>query len=373
MTIDDAQRRGARGVDRLPGRLDDGARLRRRVRRRVNAWYVWIPLCVLFVAPFLRPARRAARALLHLDLLVLLGFSVSLAFFNHARIDLSVPLVYPLLVYLLVRMLLRRAPRRRRGAPSRCGCSCRSRGWRVALVFLVGFRVGLNVTNSNVIDVGYSGVIGADRLVHGKPLYGELAEGRRSTATPTARSTTTPTCRSSVWPWSGSWDDLPAAHAAAVVFDLLTIAGLFLLGRRIRGPVARRSCSPTPGPPTRSRCYALDDEHQRRARRAAARRRAARRRRAPAARGACAGARRADEVRAARARAAVRAHAARRARARPAAGAACRSSPTRSRSRSTAARRDAAGAASDGDLHTFWDRTIAFQRDRESPFSVWGL
>ena len=37
---------------------------------------------------------------------MLLGFSISLAFFNHAEIGLSVPLVYPFLVYLLVRMLL---------------------------------------------------------------------------------------------------------------------------------------------------------------------------------------------------------------------------------------------------------------------------
>jgi hypothetical protein len=29
---------------------------------------------------------------------------------------------------------------------------------------------------------------------------------------------------------------LPAAHAAAIAFDLLTLVGLFLLGRRIRGP-----------------------------------------------------------------------------------------------------------------------------------------
>ena len=71
--------------------------------------------------------------MLHLDLLVLSAFSASTAFFNAARIDVSVPLVYPLLAYLLARMLwigLRRrdaAPRRPAG---RCGCSCRSAGWR---------------------------------------------------------------------------------------------------------------------------------------------------------------------------------------------------------------------------------------------------
>ena len=36
-------------------------------------------------------------------------------------------------------------------------------------------------------------------------------------------------------PWSGAWDDLPAAHGAAIAFDLLTLLGLFLLGRRLRG------------------------------------------------------------------------------------------------------------------------------------------
>ena len=66
-----------------------------------NALWVWLPLCALFVLPFARPPWR----LLHLDLAVLLAFSVSYAFFNASRIDVSVPLVYPLLAYLLARML----------------------------------------------------------------------------------------------------------------------------------------------------------------------------------------------------------------------------------------------------------------------------
>ena len=69
--------------------------------RVTNALWVWLPLCALFVLPFARPPLR----LLHLDLAVLLAFSVSYAFFNASRIDVSVPLVYPLLVYLLARML----------------------------------------------------------------------------------------------------------------------------------------------------------------------------------------------------------------------------------------------------------------------------
>jgi Glycosyltransferase family 87 len=35
-------------------------------------------------------------------------------------------------------------------------------------------------------------------------------------------------------PWSGRWDDLPAAHGAAIVFELLALGGLLLLGRRMR-------------------------------------------------------------------------------------------------------------------------------------------
>ena len=78
----------------------------------VNALYVWLPLCLLFLLPFID--WRRPFSLLHLDLLVLLSFSVSLAFFNHAHIYASVPLTYPPLLYLLARMLA--LLRRRSGA-----------------------------------------------------------------------------------------------------------------------------------------------------------------------------------------------------------------------------------------------------------------
>ena len=73
--------------------------------RRVNSWYVWIPLCVLFVAPFL-PVAPPPVAACTSTCSCWCCFSVSLAFFNHAEIGLSVPLAYPFLLYLLVRMLL---------------------------------------------------------------------------------------------------------------------------------------------------------------------------------------------------------------------------------------------------------------------------
>jgi hypothetical protein len=207
--------------------------------RHVNALYIWIPLCLLFFAPFFdwrKPLR-----LLHLDLLVLLSFSVSLAFFNHAHIYASTPLVYPPLVYLLVRMLLlARVGRRAQGERSKALEPPRLLVpvpvLAIGVVFLLGFRIALNVVDSNVIDVGYAGVIGAERIAHNEPLYGGYPADNEhgDTYGPVNYEAYAPFQQ--IFGWSGQWDDLPAAHAAAIVFDLLAVALLFLLGRRVRGP-----------------------------------------------------------------------------------------------------------------------------------------
>ena len=199
--------------------------------RRVNAWYLWLPLSLLFVAPFVPFKSRPT--LLHLDLLMLLGFSISLAFFNNARIGLSVPLVYPFLIYLLVRMLLLANGRGLPRAPLRLLVP--EQWLAVATVFLMAFRIGLNVLNSNVIDVGYAGVIGADKLIHGVPLYGHWPHDNLYGDTYGTVSYLMYVPFRLIFGWSGTWDSLPAAHAAAIFFDLLTMAGLYLLGRRLRG------------------------------------------------------------------------------------------------------------------------------------------
>ena len=199
--------------------------------RKLNAPYVWIPLCLLFLAPFVDP-RRPWR-LLHLDLLVLLGFGASHVFFNRGDIETSVPLVYPVLLYLLGRLLwtgLRPPERRGRLVPLvPVGVLA------LGIVLLVGFRVGLNVVDSNPIDVGYAGVIGADRIADGDPLYGPGFSDdvqRGDTYGPVAYLAYVPF--EQAMPWSGVWDDLPAAHGAALAFDLLTLLGLVALGRRLR-------------------------------------------------------------------------------------------------------------------------------------------
>lgn len=203
--------------------------------RKVNAPYVWIALLVAFVIPFV-DWRRPFRAR-HGDLLAIAGLSVSLAYFNGANIEASVPLSYPPLLWLLGRMLwvgLRRGDEAKAVDPLRLLVPA---SWlAIGIIFLLGFRVGLNVTDSNVIDVGYSGVIGADRLVHGERIYENFPKDDPAGDTygPVAYAAYVPF--ELAMPWKGRWDDLPAAHGAAILFDLLACGLLFLLGRRVRGP-----------------------------------------------------------------------------------------------------------------------------------------
>ena len=197
------------------------------VARSLNAWYVWLPLGLLFAAPFVDP-RRPFR-LLHLDLAVLLLFGVSQYFFNRGEIDVSVPIATALLAYLLGRLLF--AGFRPRPAPGRLVPLLPVWALAVGLVLLVGFRVTLNAADSHVIDVGYASVFGADRLQHGEDLYqrgGDLDD----TYGPVTYLAYQPF--EALFPADGSSGYRDAARAAAITFDLLVIAGLVLLGSRMR-------------------------------------------------------------------------------------------------------------------------------------------
>ncbi len=202
---------------------------------KLNAPYVFLPLCAIFLLGLVdwRRLRRVA----NLDLVVLLGFGVSHFFFNRAEIGVSVPLVYPVLLYLLGRSLW--IGLRGRGVGLRPVWPAM---WMVvAALFLMGLRVGLIVADAGAVDVGYAGVVGADRISHGEPIYATFPDdiSQGDTYGPVDYLAYVPFER--IWPWSGSWDDLPAAHAASVVFDIATFALLLLLGIRIRpGPEGQR-------------------------------------------------------------------------------------------------------------------------------------
>jgi hypothetical protein len=220
--------------------------------------YVWLSFCFLFLiglADFRRPL--SAR---NLDLLVLLSFSLSLVFFNRGEIFRSVPLVYPPLAYLLGRALW--IGMRRRGPSLQPTWPV----WALAAtaVFLAGFRVGLNLESKyGVIDVGYAGVIGANRIADGDSPYGHMPQ--RGTLEPCGpkdasgdvrdRIQENGRCESAnehgdtygpvsyaayipaylVLGWSGKWDTLPAGHATSIAFDLLALLGLALVGLRFGG------------------------------------------------------------------------------------------------------------------------------------------
>lgn len=203
--------------------------------RKLNAPFVFIPLCLLFLLPFVDP-RRPFR-IVHLDLLALLAFAVSHFYFNKGDISVSVPLQYPPMIYLLGRMLWIGFRPRERAQPLVPFAPVFVLA--LGLLFLVGFRVALNIADSRVIDVGYAGVIGADRIADGDQLYGEgqwpkgIEKG--DTYGPVGYLAYVPW--EQAMPWKGAWDKLPAAHAAALMFDLLTLLGLLVLGRRLRaGP-----------------------------------------------------------------------------------------------------------------------------------------
>ena len=65
----------------------------------LNAPYVWLPLCAIFLLGLLDFHRLGRMA--HLDLIALLGFGVSHFYFNRGEIGVSAPLAYIPLVYLL--------------------------------------------------------------------------------------------------------------------------------------------------------------------------------------------------------------------------------------------------------------------------------
>jgi hypothetical protein len=188
--------------------------------RLANRWWIFLPLSALFLGGLIDWRRPISMRTL--DLLALLSFGISLHWFIAGNLFVSTPLIYPPMVYLTVRMLW-------------VGCSHRPRRVEVgptqalilvALTFaLIGFRLGLNNQDSNILDVGYAGVVGADRLLHGTIPYGHM---------PTKAVYVAYMPFVAIFGWSGLWDDLPAAHVAACAFDLLAIAGLFVAGWRFR-------------------------------------------------------------------------------------------------------------------------------------------
>ena len=201
----------------------------------LNSPWIWGPLAGIFLLGLMD--FRRLRKWVHLDLAVLLSFGISQAFFNAAEIGVSVPLYYPPLVYLLLRMLWIGFRGEGRGGGAGEGLRPSAPRWLLIglVIGLVAVRLAGNIADSGVIDVGYAGVIGADRITDAEPIYGADAfpENNRTGDTYGPANYFAYVPFEEALPWSGAWDDLPAAHAAAITFDLLTILGLYALGRAV--------------------------------------------------------------------------------------------------------------------------------------------
>ena len=224
---------------------------------KINTPWVWGLFCLVFLVG-LADLRRPL-SMRNLDLIMLLSPTASLWYFNHGNVFTAVPLFYPALAWVVFRGVWIGVTGR--GSPSRPIWPA----WVLlaAAVFLGGFRIGLNVQASNVIDVGYSGVIGAERIVDGRapwgnfPIEGNLkacgpadasgeireriqTNGRCESANPQG-DTYGPVAYESYIPgyllfgWSGKWDSLPAVHFTSIAFDILCMLGLWLVGRRFGG------------------------------------------------------------------------------------------------------------------------------------------
>jgi Glycosyltransferase family 87 len=223
----------------------------------INRPMIWLSFCLFFLVGLAN--LRKPFCLRNLDLLVFLSFSIHLWYFNEGRVFESVAASSVPFLYLIGR--------------------CAWIGWTnraspvapalpvwllvAATILLVGFRVGLNTEQPGVLDVGYAGVIGADRLANGETPYGNFpvkdtgrpcgrptedgdivdwiqANGRCETANHLG-DTYGPVNYHAYLPglgllgWSGKWDSLPAVRFTTIVFDLLAILGLAAVGFRFGG------------------------------------------------------------------------------------------------------------------------------------------
>ena len=195
-------------------------------------WWVVVPFALAFLVPFLN-LRRWQR-IVHLDALALLSFLVSYYVFDHVHLEAAVWLAYPPLIYLLGRLVMigtGRSP-----AP-RWSPVLSTKVLFAGLLFLTAARVALNFIDAPVSDVGFASVLGAHRIAHGLPLhYNDPGHG--DTYGPIAYLAYLPFER--LWRFHGTWDYLPAAHVASMVFDLVTLGGLIALGTRLRPGAAGR-------------------------------------------------------------------------------------------------------------------------------------
>ncbi len=197
--------------------------------KQANYWWVWLPLSLAFTAAVWRTDRLLS--VRNFDVVALLGFLVSHGFYREGVVFEAVVLWYPPLVYLFVRTLL-------------MGFGVGERVEKTSnlpfsvLMVLAGLAGGLVLSlnvDSRVIDVGYAGVVGADRILDGIIPYGNMPSdvGTGDTYGPLNYLLYVPFVL--MFGFSGEWDFLPAAHALTLFSFIAGAMALFILGYRLSG------------------------------------------------------------------------------------------------------------------------------------------
>jgi hypothetical protein len=188
-----------------------------------------IVLAVLFVLPFVDP-RRPFR-MLHLDVLAMASFTVSLVLFNTGHLYASVPLQYPPLLYLLGRLLWLGTRATPVGEPAMPFVSERLLTAGV-LLLLLG-RIAFDSAWGQAGDVAYAGVFGADSIHHGWPLYTTVHPTHLDTYGPVNYLIYLPS--EFAFPLGPGWaaGSMTAAHVTAITLDLIVVTLLMALGRKL--------------------------------------------------------------------------------------------------------------------------------------------
>lgn len=184
---------------------------------------------ILFLVPFVD--RRRPFRMLHLDLLVLLSFGISHLFAARGDIYLSTPLFYPPLLYLLVRLLMIAF---NRGPPAPERLTWLSERWLLAgLALILAVRYGYDILDGQVNDVGYASQYGADSIINGYPVYDSSpGSGNLDSYGPITYLAYVPF--DLLFGFDLRHNDTGGAVAAAIVFDLIAVSGLYVFGRRLR-------------------------------------------------------------------------------------------------------------------------------------------
>jgi Glycosyltransferase family 87 len=197
--------------------------------KHANYWWVWGPLALVFALAFIRTDKLFS--LRNLDVVALLGFLVSHGFFRQGIVYEAVLLWYPPLIYLFLRTLLMGF-----GVGERVEKTSNLPTW---LLFVLaglagGLVLGLNL-DARVIDVGYAGVVGADRILDGTMPYGNMPAdvGTGDTYGPLNYLLYAPFVL--IFGFSGEWDFLPAAHALTVFSFVVGALALLFAGWKLAG------------------------------------------------------------------------------------------------------------------------------------------